>query len=118
MAKKGAAEAICPNYLGHCDEALEDFCDRSWPCEFRSGKDRCVNVKAGHQTTKGHQRKDGRVIGKGIYQSEFSADTLRRDFRNMIYNNLQQLLRRLGQTRGPKTTEAQDAAEIHSKLIL
>jgi hypothetical protein len=118
LTKKGTAEAIFPNYLGHCDDALEDFCDRSWPCEFRNGRDRCVNVKAGHQTTKGHQRKDGRVIGKGDYQSEFSADTFRRDFRDMIYNNLQQLLNRLGQMRGPKTTEAQDAAEIHSKLIL
>jgi hypothetical protein len=118
LTKKGTAEAIFPNYLGHCDDALEDFCDRSWPCEFDNGRYRCVNVKAGHQTTKGHQRKDGRVIGKGDYQSEFSADTFRRDFRDMIYNNLQQLLNRLGQMRGPNTTEAQDAAEIHSKLIL
>lgn len=118
LTRKGTAEAIFPNYLDHCDDALEDFCDRSWPCEFRRGRDRCVNVKAGHQTTKGHQRKDGRVIGNGAYQSEYSADTIRRDFRDMIFNNLQQLLEMLGAIRDPNATEAQEAAKIHSELIL
>lgn len=118
MTKKGTAEAIFPNYLGHCDDALEDFCDRAWPCEFRNRKGRCVNVKAGHQTTKGHQRKDGRIIAKGTYQSRFAADSFRHGFRDMIYNNLQQLLDRLGQMRGLNTSETQDAAELHAKLIL
>lgn len=116
----GRVEVVFPNYLGHCDDALEDFCDRFWPCEFRNGDGACVNVKAGHQTTKGHQRRDGRVIGRGNYQSDFSTDRFRPTFRDMIYNNLQQLLEKLGQKRDPKspTTEAQDAALIHSDLIL
>jgi hypothetical protein len=107
----GTAEAIFLNYLGHCDDALEDFCDRFWPCEFRNGNGACINVKAGHNTTKGHQRRDGRVIGKGNYQSDFSTDRFRPKFRDMIFNNLQQLLESL-------ITEAQDAASIHLELIL
>jgi len=116
----GAAEGIFPNYLGHCDDALDDFCDRFWPCEFQNRNGACINVKAGHETTKGHQRSDGRVIGGGKYQSDFSADRFRPEFRDMIYNNLQQLLEQLGQKHDPEssTTEAQDAALIHSELVL
>jgi hypothetical protein len=60
------------------------------------------------------------VIGSGNYQSDFSTHRFRPRFRDMIYNNLQQLLEKLGQKHDPESpiTEAQDAASIHSELIL
>ena len=43
----GTAEQIFPQYLDHIDAALENFCDRHWPCEFvKPGGGRCVNVRS------------------------------------------------------------------------
>lgn len=44
----GTAEQIFPQYLEHIDAALENFCDRHWPCEFvkPGGGGRCVNVRS------------------------------------------------------------------------
>ena len=45
----GTAEQIFPQYLEHVDAALENFCDRHWPCEYvtAGGGTRCVNVRSG-----------------------------------------------------------------------
>ena len=45
----GTAEQIFPQYLEHVEAALENFCDRHWPCEFvkPGGGARCVNVRSG-----------------------------------------------------------------------
>lgn len=44
----GTAEQIFPQYLEHIDAALENFCDRHWPCEFvkLGAGGRCVNVRS------------------------------------------------------------------------
>lgn len=44
----GTAEQIFPLYLEHIDAALENFCDRHWPCEYvkPGGGARCVNVRS------------------------------------------------------------------------
>lgn len=45
----GTAEQIFPQYQEHVEAALENFCDRHWPCEFvkPGGGARCVNVRSG-----------------------------------------------------------------------
>ena len=44
----GTAEQIFQQYLEHIDAALENFCDRYWPCEYIKprGGGRCVNVRS------------------------------------------------------------------------
>lgn len=114
----GPAEKIFQEYLEHADDALEDFCDKFWPCEFVEKRGRCVNVKAGHNT-KGHQLKSGQVLATGEYESHFSANSYREYFRNDIYLNLEKLLERLfAATKEKPERELQAAADIHKDVVL
>ncbi|KAL3429839.1 hypothetical protein BDV09DRAFT_202723 [Aspergillus tetrazonus] len=100
------------------DDALDDFCDRHWPCEYVSAQGRCVNVRSGHQA-KGHQLRSGRVIAIADYESSFSADGFRTTFRSMIFANLDALLRKLGDaTFNAANRELEEAAAIHRDLVL
>src|SRR5213083_1251612 len=92
--KPGPAESVFPEYMEHCDDALDDFCDRHWPCEYVSAGGRCVNVRSGHNT-KGHQLRNGRVLAVEAYISSFSPESFRATFRDLIYKNLASLLRKL-----------------------
>jgi energy-coupling factor transporter ATP-binding protein EcfA2 len=113
----GSAEQVFPEYLDHCDVALEDFCQRYWPCEYVGGRGRCVNVKAGH--IKGHQLKSGQVLAVGNYCSSFSAESYRPTFRNNIYRMLAKLLEKLqNATQTTKYMETQEAANIHRDTVL
>ncbi|KAL4986567.1 hypothetical protein BDW68DRAFT_197978 [Aspergillus falconensis] len=114
----GPAESVFREYLDHFDDALDDFCDRHWPCEYVSAQGRCVNVRSGHQA-KGHQLKSGRVIAIADYESAFSADSFRATFRSMIFANLDALLHRLGDaTLNAANRELEEAATIHRDLVL
>ncbi|KAL4750029.1 hypothetical protein BDW72DRAFT_121271 [Aspergillus terricola var. indicus] len=114
----GLAESVFREYLDHFDDALDDFCDRHWPCEYVSAQGRCVNVRSGHQA-KGHQLKSGRVIAIADYESAFSADSFRTTFRSMIFANLDALLRKLGDaTFNAANRELEEAAAIHRDLVL
>ncbi|KAL4757187.1 uncharacterized protein BDW70DRAFT_171583 [Aspergillus foveolatus] len=114
----GPAESVFREYLDHFDDALDDFCDRHWPCEYVSAQGRCVNVRSGHQA-KGHQLKSGRVIAIADYESSFSADGFRTTFRSMIFANLDALLRKLGDaTFNAANRELEEAAAIHKDLVL
>jgi hypothetical protein len=64
----GPADKVFPGYIEYCDDALDEFCNRHWPCEYvhPNTRGRCVNVKAGHQS-KGHQLVNGRVLAVGEY---------------------------------------------------
>lgn len=88
----GPPDRILAAYLKSCNDALETFCDRHWPCEYIHSRiqGRCVNVRVGHQ--KGHQTKAGNLVGAGAYESNFSADLHRDFFQYCIYNNLRSLL--------------------------
>ncbi|PLB46500.1 hypothetical protein P170DRAFT_457118 [Aspergillus steynii IBT 23096] len=114
----GPAESVFPEYLDHFDDALDDFCDRHWPCEYVSPEGRCVNVRSGHQA-KGHQLKNGRVLAVEPYVSSFSAEGFRKTFRSMTFNNLVALLKKLiDETRLSDNLELNQAAAIHRDLVL
>jgi predicted acylesterase/phospholipase RssA len=113
----GPAQKVFPEYIEHADDALDDFCDRYWPCEYVGELGRCVNVRAGH--TKGHQLKSGQIFATGQYISSFSPESYRMTFRNNIYSNLAQLLHKLQEaTQTAKQSEMQEAANIHRSLVL
>lgn len=119
----GAAELIYPEYVSHCDNALEDFCDRYWPCEFvlpSKGKTvggRCVNVRSGHGS-KGHQLKSGKVFAVGSYQSKLSVETFQEEFRYLVYYYLKQLLEELRNPASASQPEDSVAAQIHKNKVL
>src|SRR4051794_23237809 len=92
-----------------------EFCDKYWPCEYRSTTQppqrppanwdnmylfqvndvvlRCTKVKIGHGT--GHQLEDGFYFAPGDYKSNFSVDADRVKILNGIYFGLHHLLERL-----------------------
>lgn len=116
--KLGPAEKVLPEYIDHCDDALDDFCDRHWPCEYMSNRGRCVNVKAGHNT-KGHQLKNGQVLAFGNYLSSFSPEQFRTLFRDDIYTALAKLLELLQEfTHDSSHLELEQAANIHRDSVL
>ena len=122
----GAAEMIFPEYVEHCDNALEDFCDRYWPCEFvmkgksKGGKDvggRCVNVRSGHGS-KGHQFKNGKVFAVGSYESKFSVESFQEEFRYLVFHSLEQLLAQLREIITEYQPEDQVAAQVHRAKVM
>lgn len=116
----GPAEKVFPEYIDHCDDALEDFCNRHWPCEYTSvrGTGRCVNVKVGH-TTKGHQLRSAQVIAVGDYQSSFTPQEYRVVFRDDIYTALAKLLELLQEATSESShLELEQAAKIHRDSVL
>lgn len=114
----GPAEKVFPEYIEHCDDALDDFCDRHWPCEYMGDNGRCVNVKAGHNT-KGHQLKGGQVLAVGGYCSSFTPEKYRLAFRDDIYIALAKLLENLQEaTRESTHLELEQAANIHRDSVL
>jgi hypothetical protein len=115
----GNAERIFPEYLTHLDFALEDFCDRHWPCEYVENgaeyplllqhfdsisasrnlrylvkQSRCVNVRSGHGS-KGHQTQKGKIFSKGEYVSGFAFEDFQEEFHAAVYYRLEHLMKLL-----------------------
>ncbi|ORY63334.1 acyl transferase/acyl hydrolase/lysophospholipase [Pseudomassariella vexata] len=113
-----SASQILPKYMNHLDDALENFCDQHWPCEFVNSKTgvRCVNVRSGH--TKGHQSEDGKVFAAGDYESKFSWKRNSAGFRNKVYACLVELLQELSQRLQDGQSEEETAPHIHKTLVL
>lgn len=122
------ANMIFPEYVVHCDNALEDFCDRYWPCEFvllmgsrrndiSVGK--CVNVRSGHGS-KGHQNKDGKVIAVGSYQSRFTAESYQETFQYLVFEALEKLLAKLRVRimADSSVPEEKVAAQLHRESVM
>lgn len=115
---RGKPSEIFPRYLGHIDTALENFCDRYWPCEFSTGpNERCVNVRSGHGA-KGHQLKTGKLLAAGDYQSSFTFASYKQVFQDHIYERLEALSHRVRQRTKEDVTEDRAAAEIHRESVL
>ncbi|KAK8072958.1 FabD/lysophospholipase-like protein [Apiospora saccharicola] len=116
---KGFADQIFPKYMDHVDDALENFCDQHWPCEFVNPKTgvRCVNVRFGH-TAKGHQSADGKVFATGEYQSKFSFENNAHEFRQKVYSCLTQLLQQLTTDHRLGTSEERAALSIHQTMVM
>jgi hypothetical protein len=116
----GLAEDIYPLYEQPIADALEDFCNRGWPCEWIHPKKgaRCINMKNGH--TKGHQLKSGKVYS-GTYESSFSPANYREIFRANVFYEFQENLKRLQEDdrriRQDSLAEEQVAALIHKQTL-
>ena len=116
---RGNDEQIFPEYLEHLDNALENFCDRHWPCEYISPKGgRCVNVRSGHGA-KGHQLKSGKLLAAGDFESSFTFDSYRHTFQKDTYQKLKGLRGMVSaRINEGGISEEQAAAEIHRECVL
>jgi predicted acylesterase/phospholipase RssA len=115
---RGTDEQIFPMYLEHLDNALENFCDRHWPCEFSDPRGgRCVNVRSGHGA-KGHQSDSGKLLAAGDYTSNFSFQTYQRTFNENTYERLRALRQRVKARSEDAATEEHAAAEVHRDFVL
>lgn len=57
-----------------------------WLCSFEDKRgNRCVNTRARHKP-KGHQRANGRIIGAGEYQSNFTVETYGTTWSNSVHD--------------------------------
>ncbi|SMQ51120.1 unnamed protein product [Zymoseptoria tritici ST99CH_3D7] len=114
----GRPDETYPEYSDHVDNALENFCDRHWRCEFSSAKgERCVNVRSGHGA-KGHQLKSGKLLAAGDYESKFNFHDYREKFQRDVYDKLVALHAKVLERKQEERSEDKAAAEIHKELIL
>lgn len=115
----GPAEQILERqYLGHCDDALDDFCAMFLPCMYSNGRgQRCVNVKERH--VKGHQDSRGRVIGSGPYEASFSFDSFSDDWFRYLKNYFTSFQHELSSQMilSPTIGETAVATRIHGDTI-
>lgn len=81
--------ALETQYLAQCEKALDEFFVLHWPCMFMTSKHvRCVNVQAGH--SKGHQNKEGKILGIGSYQCDLGYSELCAEWIASLQMHLQQ----------------------------
>ncbi len=114
----GLASDIFPLYEQPVEGALDDFCNRGWPCEWihHKKRTRCINMKNGH--SKGHQLKGGKVY-PGTYQSSFSLATYRETFRSNVFYAFEESMKKLQEDeRKAKLPEERVGALIHRETTL
>ncbi|KAI1374424.1 hypothetical protein F4677DRAFT_447419 [Hypoxylon crocopeplum] len=114
-----AVQLLDDAYVEFCELALDAFMDLYTPCTFANDKyGRCSNVKSGH-LPKGHQNRNGRVIGSGGYQPGFDRYEYAAKWIAQIKNRLQDLQSKFIDLshRLKEQTESQIAAELHKNSI-
>lgn len=99
--------------MDSCEDVLDDFCNKYLPCVFSD----CVNKKAGHGP-KGHQNKNGKIIGLGAYESTFSADAYLGEWSNDLKQELRDIEQKLlARHKKGETTEGKAASDLHREYI-
>ncbi|KAI1332169.1 hypothetical protein F5Y16DRAFT_215601 [Xylariaceae sp. FL0255] len=110
-------------YAKACVGAMQMFAEFYWPCGFRNAAypgelGQCCNVKSGHNP-KGHQNKQGKIIGHGEFQSDFNATTFQPAWEHLIRASLVQVQSasfRLAHEY-PDRSELQIAAMLHQECL-
>ncbi|KAL7619934.1 hypothetical protein AAE478_010481 [Parahypoxylon ruwenzoriense] len=118
-----ASRLLDDRYAKPCAGALQTFADIYWPCGFVNPSyegelGRCCNVRSGHNP-KGHQNRQGRIIGNGDYESDFNASSFRLVWEQLLKATLAQVQSsnfKLGQE-FPDKNELQIAALIHRERL-
>jgi hypothetical protein len=106
-------------YQDSCNEALEEFCDLYTPCEYKHGREVCVNVASAH-LPKGHQNARGKWIGDGRFKSKIQPERFWPIWKDEISkalagfdNELQSVASNNAQTASPEEL----LNELHSKRM-
>lgn len=117
------ARLLDDRYAKHCAGALQSFADMYWSCSFTNPSisgdlGRCCNVRSGHNP-KGHQNKQGKIIGNGDYESNFNSSEFGESWVQLIRASLMQLQAscfKLGQE-FPDRSELQIASLLHRERL-
>ncbi|KAJ3572874.1 hypothetical protein NPX13_g4903 [Xylaria arbuscula] len=109
-------------YAKACVGAMQTFAELYWPCSFENPSlgelGRCCNVKLGHNP-KGHQNKQGKIIGHGDYQSSFNAAAFQPHWEHLLRASLIQVQSasfRLARE-FPDRSELENAALLHQEQL-
>lgn len=101
---------------------MQTFAELYWPCSFENPAlgelGRCCNVKLGHNP-KGHQNKQGKIIGHGEYQSSFNITAFQPEWDHLIRSSLIQVQSasfRLARE-FPDRSELEIAALLHQEQL-
>ncbi|KAF2803679.1 uncharacterized protein BDZ99DRAFT_546125 [Mytilinidion resinicola] len=140
---RGSADRLLPKYAARIEDALSEFCDRHWPCEYvyidpwdtedlGSGWDNsvmftvasknfkrlhCVNVKVAHGD-RGHQLADGTYFAAGEHFSRFSVESHKTVILDKIYFVLHHLLDSLSKCGQPGESQPATAHRLHRDEVL
>ncbi|KAI0966660.1 hypothetical protein F4678DRAFT_475768 [Xylaria arbuscula] len=105
-------------YAKSCIGAMQTFAELYWPCSFENPAlgelGHCCNIKLGHNP-KGHQNKQGKIIGHGEYQSSFNLAAFQLEWEHLIRANLIQVQSASFRyaREFPDMTELEIAASLH-----
>ncbi|KAH9898942.1 hypothetical protein F4778DRAFT_178322 [Xylariomycetidae sp. FL2044] len=110
-------------YAQSCIGALQTFADMYWPCAFVNSAyegelGHCCNVRSGHNP-KGHQNKQGKIIGNGDYESNLNVEAFWPFWEHQLKASLSQLQNsslRLSHE-FPDRSELQIAALLHQERL-
>ncbi|KAJ8124529.1 hypothetical protein O1611_g9111 [Lasiodiplodia mahajangana] len=109
-------------YAKSCIGAMQTFAGLYWPCNFQSSAHgelgQCCNVKLGHNP-KGHQNRQGKIIGHGEYQSNFNLGAFQPVWEQLIRASLAQVQTASSQLAHefPNRTELEIAALLHQERL-
>lgn len=104
-------------YEDMCYDALENFCNTYWPCNFSNGKHKCRNVKSGH-SPKGHQNSAGKIIAAGSYQSDFEASEYEYVWLDAIRSRLQDIQQQVHERSFHQSLPELEAAwKVHQEVM-
>ncbi|KAI1103045.1 FabD/lysophospholipase-like protein [Jackrogersella minutella] len=118
-----ASRLLDDRYAKPCAGALQTFADLYCPCSFTNPSydgelGQCCNVRSGHNP-KGHQNKQGKIIGNGDYESNFNAAAFRPAWEQLLRASLAQIQSsclKLGQEFTDRS-ELQVAALLHQERL-
>ncbi|KAI2470767.1 FabD/lysophospholipase-like protein [Annulohypoxylon bovei var. microspora] len=118
-----ASRLLDDRYAKPCAGALQTFADLYCPCSYTNSSyggelGQCCNVRSGHNP-KGHQNKQGKIIGNGDYESNFNVSAFRPVWEQLLKASLAQVQSscyKLGQEFLDRN-ELQIAALIHQERL-
>ncbi|OCL08081.1 hypothetical protein AOQ84DRAFT_293846 [Glonium stellatum] len=112
--RPGLAQELAKHHQRYFYNALEEFCDMSWPCGFSNEKGRCVNVKSRH-ISKGHQNDKGKIIAAGDYRSSFSALKYGQQWNDTLFENIQNLQNEILALSDKGTPDEKAYIDLHTR---
>lgn len=107
-------------YVEFCEQAISRYDDLCTPCSYvHSRYGPCCNFKVGHTSQKGHQNKEGRMIGEGPYQSDFDMRKFLVAWIDRLKSDLASLQEKFASLshRLRERSDAEIAAELHQQEL-
>lgn len=119
MSTGSTVQLLNDAYVEYCKFAIDQFIHLYAPCGYKNPRyGSCCNVRSGHDP-KGHQNRDGRIIGAGGYQCPFDPDEYFDSWVEQIKNELQHLQSQFSNLTHTlrERSDQEIAAELHLNCL-